>query len=89
VAILKEGGFALEFGEEGHHKRLILTLQLSFSSLFHDLGAFSLDLNRGERKPDLELLGCIFLILLCLYDFLAACARSRSWTGNGCTRHQG
>jgi hypothetical protein len=39
---------------------LILTLQLSISSLLHDLGAFSLDLdldlNRGERITDLELL---------------------------------
>ena len=40
-----------------------------------------------ERKIDLELLRCIFLIPLYLFDFFAAFARSRSWTENGCTRH--
>jgi hypothetical protein len=68
VAILEGGGFALDL-VKGHHKRLILTLQLSFSSLLHDLGAFSLDLdldlNGGERITDLALLRCIFLIPLC------------------------
>ena len=86
-------GFALRFVEGRHRKWLILTLQLSFSSLLLDFCAFSLDLdldlNGGERKLDLELFGCIFLILLCLYDFLIVSARSRSWTENGCTRHLG
>jgi hypothetical protein len=77
---------------KGHCKRLISYSPTLVFSLLHDLGGFSLDLDLdgGERKHDLELLGCFFLILLYLYDFLAACARSRSWTGKGgCTRHQG
>jgi hypothetical protein len=52
VAFSRGRGFALGFVEGGHRKRLILALKPSISYLFHDLGAFSqdLDLYGGERN---------------------------------------
>jgi hypothetical protein len=38
------------FGEGCHRKRLILTLQHWYSSLLHDLGGFSLDLNQDPNR---------------------------------------
>jgi hypothetical protein len=56
------GGFALGFGEGAHRKRLISYSPTLIFTLLQDLGGFSLDLdlNGGERKLDLELLGCFF-----------------------------
>ena len=45
MAILEGGGFALEIGEGGHHKRLISYSPALVLSLLHDLGGFSLDLD--------------------------------------------
>jgi hypothetical protein len=56
LAILEGGGFALGFGERGHRKRLISYSSTLICSLLQDLGGFSLDLDGGERKLDLELL---------------------------------
>jgi hypothetical protein len=68
VAILEGEGFALGFDEGGHRKRLISYSPTLIFSLLHDLSGFSLDLdlNGGEKKLDLEVLGCFFLILLYL-----------------------
>ena len=58
IGHFRGGGFALEFGEAGHPKRLISYSPTLIFSHLHDLGAFllDLDLNRGEIKPDLELI---------------------------------
>jgi hypothetical protein len=42
---------------------------------FSSFDIFLLDLHGGERKTDLELARLHFFIRLCLYAFLAMCAR--------------
>jgi len=82
LVILEGGYFTLGFREGGHWKRLISYSPTLIFSLLHDLGAFFVDLNGEKRKLDLELLECVFfLILIDLYyfSFLKTTARGQMY----------
>ena len=68
MSISRGRDFALRFGEGGHRKRLIFTLNRSILSLFYDLDPFCEVCSRSRSR---SILGYLFFSILTCVIFVA------------------